>query len=128
MKLTIIRLTRLSEQDAIDLGKIWPSGLQPLSHLDENHRIYAARFNARLLGAVRVILDGNRARLVAFNVREVTRRRGVGSYLMHEVLADNPLIDRWEMSGAGIENRDIMNAFMASIEFKALPEDWVRQR
>lgn len=54
MKLTIIRLQHFSDQDRIDLGKIWPSQDPAALMLDENHRIYAARFNERLLGAVRV--------------------------------------------------------------------------
>ena len=54
MKLTIIRLQHFSDQDRIDLGKIWPSQDLSTLTLDENHRLYAARFNERLLGAVRV--------------------------------------------------------------------------
>ncbi|HBY5376980.1 TPA: aspartate 1-decarboxylase autocleavage activator PanM, partial [Klebsiella pneumoniae] len=56
MKLTIIRLQHFSDQDRIDLGKIWPSQDLSTLTLDENHRLYAARFNERLLGAVRVTL------------------------------------------------------------------------
>ncbi|MBN0430498.1 aspartate 1-decarboxylase autocleavage activator PanM, partial [Pseudomonas aeruginosa] len=52
MKLTIIRLQHFSDQDRIDLGKIWPSQDLSTLTLDENHRLYAARFNERLLGAV----------------------------------------------------------------------------
>ena len=56
MKLTIIRLPLFSDQDRIDLGKIWPSQDPDDIPLDDRHRIYAARFNERLLGAVRVTL------------------------------------------------------------------------
>ena len=54
MKLTIIRLQQLSAQDRIDLGKIWPGvECEELEKkLSENHRLYAARFNDRLLAAV----------------------------------------------------------------------------
>lgn len=45
MKLTIIRLQHFSDQDRIDLGKIWPSQDLSTLTLDENHRLYAARFN-----------------------------------------------------------------------------------
>ena len=47
MKLTIIRLQHFSDQDRIDLGKIWPSQDLSTLTLDENHRLYAARFNER---------------------------------------------------------------------------------
>ena len=74
MKLTIIRLQHFSDQDRIDLGKIWPSQDLSTLTLDENHRLYAARFNERLLGAVRVILRGVEGELSDLCVREVTRR------------------------------------------------------
>ena len=45
MKLTIIRLTHFSDQDRIDLGKIWPSRDLAGIPMDESHAIYAARFN-----------------------------------------------------------------------------------
>ncbi len=40
MKLTIIRLENFSDQDRIDLQKIWPDIPFPLQ-VDDNHRIYA---------------------------------------------------------------------------------------
>ncbi|EHC89431.1 putative acetyltransferase, partial [Salmonella enterica subsp. enterica serovar Senftenberg str. A4-543] len=42
----------------------------------KSHRIYAARFNERLLGAVRVTLSGTQGALDSLRVREITRRRG----------------------------------------------------
>ena len=53
MKLTIIRLENFSDQDQIDLQKIWPEYSPSSLQVDDNHRIYAARFNERLLAAVR---------------------------------------------------------------------------
>ena len=52
MKLTIIRLENFSDQDRIDLQKIWPEYSPSSLQVDDNHRIYAARFNERLLAAV----------------------------------------------------------------------------
>ncbi len=49
MKLTIIRLENFSDQDRIDLQKIWPEYSPSSLQVDDNHRIYAARFNERLL-------------------------------------------------------------------------------
>lgn len=60
MKLTILRLEHFSAQDQIDLGKIWPEYSASSLSVDETHRIYAARFNERLLGAVRVTLKPER--------------------------------------------------------------------
>ena len=124
MKLTIIRLAALSEQDRIDLGKIWPQCDAAALHLDDEHRLYAARFNERLLGAVRVTLEGDRARLDDLCVREVTRRRGVGQYLLEETLGDNPDISRWRMADSGIEDRAVADAFMRALGFSAAGNGW----
>ncbi|MBM1101651.1 aspartate 1-decarboxylase autocleavage activator PanM, partial [Klebsiella pneumoniae] len=56
MKLTIIRLQHFSDPDRIDLGKIWPSQDLSTLTLEENNRLYAARFNKRLLCAARATL------------------------------------------------------------------------
>ena len=94
MKLTIIRLDTFSDQDRICLGKIWPAQTPNEQHLDENHRLYAARFNERLLAAVKVTINGSQGTLNSLCVREVTRRRGVGQYLVEEVMHDNPQVSR----------------------------------
>lgn len=95
MKLTIIRLQTFTPQDRIDLGKIWPEYASALLRVDEGQRIYAARFNERLLGAVRVTLAGDRGTMASLRVRDITRRRGVGHYLIEDVIRDNPDIRHW---------------------------------
>jgi len=78
MKLTIIRLDTFSDQDRIDLAKIWPEYSASSLNVDDTHQIYAARFNERLLAAVRVTLSGSEGALDSLRVRDMTRRRGVG--------------------------------------------------
>ncbi|MCS2162134.1 aspartate 1-decarboxylase autocleavage activator PanM [Scandinavium sp. H11S7] len=124
MKLTVIRLTTLSEQDLIDLGKIWPEYSATSLQMDDQHRIYAARFNERQLGAVRVTLQGTQGALDSMRIREVTRRRGVGKYLLEEVLRDNPGIDSWWMADVGVEDRGVMAAFMQALGFTAQENGW----
>ncbi|CAA0340381.1 aspartate 1-decarboxylase autocleavage activator PanM [Klebsiella oxytoca] len=128
MKLTIIRLQHFSDQDRIDLGKIWPSQDLAALALDESHRIYAARFNERLLAAVRVTLNGVESELSALCVREVTRRRGVGQYLVEEVLRDNPEISSWRIADADAEDRGVMAAFMQALGFSAQTGGWVKNQ
>lgn len=127
MKLTIIRLTTFSDQDRIDLSKIWPEHSPSSLQVDNSHRLYAARFNERLLGAVRVALNNTQGTLDALCVREVTRRRGVGQYLLEEVLLDNPQVTHWRMSNAGVENPEAMAAFMQAMGFTAQPHGWEKQ-
>lgn len=126
MKLTIIRLQHFSAQDRLDLVKIWPD-VNPDSleqSLDEQHQLYAAKFNERLLAAVKVTMSGTGAELQDFQVREVTRRRGVGAWLLEEVLAQNPAITQWWLADKQVEDRAVMSAFMQHAGFIAQVDGW----
>lgn len=126
MKLTIIRLETFSDQDRICLGKIWPGRVPAESSLDDTHRLYAARFNERLLAAVRVTLSADQGQLEDLCVREVTRRRGVGQYLLEEVMRDNPQVRRWLLSKAGAEESLELAAFAKALGFTMQEQGWVR--
>lgn len=128
MKLTIIRLTTLSEQDIIDLGKIWPEYSAGSLQMDDEHRIYAARFNERLLGAVRVTLKASQGALDSLRIRDITRRRGVGQYLVEEVLRTNPDIHSWWMADVGVEERTAMTAFMQALGFAEQGNGWEKRQ
>ena len=127
MKLTIVRLNNFSAQDLIDLGKIWPEYSASSLSVDETHRIYAARFNERLLGAVRVTLSGTQGALDSLRVREITRRRGVGQYLIEEVIRENPDVSSWWMADVGVEDRSVMAAFMQALGFTAQADGWEKR-
>ena len=127
MKLTIVRLDNFSDQDLIDLGKIWPEYSASSSSVDETHRIYAARFNERLLGAVRVTLSGTQGALDSLRVRDITRRRGVGQYLIEEVIRENPDVSSWWMADVGVEDRSVMAAFMQVLGFTAQENGWEKR-
>ncbi|WP_296250768.1 aspartate 1-decarboxylase autocleavage activator PanM [uncultured Enterobacter sp.] len=127
MKLTIVRLVTFSDQDHIDLGKIWPEYSPSSLAVDENHRIYAARFNERLLAAVRVTLSGTEGALDSLRVRDVTRRRGVGQYLIEEVIRENPSVTSWWMADVGVEDRSVMAAFMQALGFTAQANGWEKR-
>ena len=127
MKLTIVRLENFSDQDLIDLGKIWPEYSASSLSVDETHRIYAARFNERLLGAVRVTLSGTQGALDSLRVRDITRRRGVGQYLIEEVIRENPDVSSWWMADVGVEDRSVMAAFMQVLGFTAQENGWEKR-
>ncbi|MDO8236153.1 aspartate 1-decarboxylase autocleavage activator PanM [Citrobacter werkmanii] len=127
MKLTIVRLNNFSAQDLIDLGKIWPEYSASSLSVDETHRIYAARFNERLLGSVRVTLSGTQGALDSLRVREITRRRGVGQYLIEEVIRENPSVSSWWMADVGVEDRSVMAAFMQALGFTAQADGWEKR-
>ncbi|WP_410689101.1 aspartate 1-decarboxylase autocleavage activator PanM [Citrobacter braakii] len=127
MKLTIVRLDNFSDQDLIDLGKIWPEYSASSLSVDETHRIYAARFNERLLGAVRVTLSGTQGALDSLRVRDITRRRGVGQYLIEEVIRENPDVSSWWMADVGVKDRSVMAAFMQVLGFTAQENGWEKR-
>jgi len=122
-----VRLVTFSDQDHIDLGKIWPEYSSSSLAVDENHRIYAARFNERLLAAVRVTLSGTEGALDSLRVRDVTRRRGVGQYLIEEVIRENPSVTSWWMADVGVEDRGVMAAFMQALGFTAQANGWEKR-
>ncbi len=90
MKATIIRLEKFSDQDRIDLQKISARSIPlPLYRLTITTASTPRVFNQRLLAAVRVTLSGTEGALDSLRVREVTRRLGVGQYLLEDVLAQS---------------------------------------
>ncbi|WLI78004.1 aspartate 1-decarboxylase autocleavage activator PanM [Kosakonia sp. H02] len=127
MKLTIVRLESFTEQDHIDLAKVWPEYSAASLIVDDTHRIYAARFNDRLLAAVRVTLRGTEGALDSLRVRDVTRRRGVGQYLVEEVIRDNPSINSWWIADIGVEDRSVMAAFAQALGFTAQENGWEKR-
>ncbi|MDO6405985.1 aspartate 1-decarboxylase autocleavage activator PanM [Pantoea phytobeneficialis] len=128
MKLTIQRLTSLTTQDRIDLTKVWPeidiSQLE--AQLSETQRMYAARFNDRLLAALQLTIQGAQGKITQLQVREVTRRRGVGKYLLEETLAQNSALAEWWVADDGADEQDIRAAFMQACGFRAQGDGWTR--
>lgn len=128
MKLTIIRLQQLSEQDRSDLKKIWPQvDTEALeAQLNNQRRLYAARFNDRLLAAVRVDISGTKGMLSQLEVREVTRRRGVGLYLLEETLAQNADVTHWLVNNDGTSEPDVIAAFVQAAGFEQHNGEWLK--
>ncbi|MDA5474752.1 aspartate 1-decarboxylase autocleavage activator PanM [Yersinia kristensenii] len=130
MKLTIERLTNLTHQDLIDLAKIWPEQQQTywLQWINDGKPLFAARFNERLLGAVKVIVDGQQAELEDLCVREVTRRRGVGLYLIEETLRQLAEVKHWQLKDGQVAsaNRKAVDGFMHACGFSRGTQNWQR--
>ncbi|CFQ40322.1 aspartate 1-decarboxylase autocleavage activator PanM [Yersinia bercovieri] len=130
MKLTIERLTALTHQDFIDLAKIWPEQQQTSwqQWIIDGNPLFAARFNERLLGAVKIVVNGQNARLQDLCVREVTRRRGVGLYLIEETLRQLPAVQHWALGDEQVtaENRAAIAGFMHACGFSRSTQGWQR--
>ncbi|WGK57518.1 aspartate 1-decarboxylase autocleavage activator PanM [Pantoea sp. SS70] len=128
MKLTIQRLASLTAQDRIDLAKVWPEIdiVQLEAQLSDTQRLYAARFNDRLLAALQLTLSGTQGKITHLNVREVTRRRGVGQYLLEETIAQNNALADWWIADDGDADQGVRAAFMQACGFRAQADGWVR--
>lgn len=128
MKLTILRLTSLSAQDRHDLAQVWPEcNITSLEQeLSETHRLYAARFNNRLLAALQLEISGAMGKIHHLRVREVTRRRGVGKYLLEETLAANSALENWWIADDGSDCPSVRAAFMQANGFRAQSDGWVK--
>ncbi len=127
MKLTIEKLGPLSAQDKIDLAKIWPNQRPTEWQTDEHDKmIFGARFNDRLLAAVKVRIDGERAELEDLCVREVTRRRGVGLYLLEDLQFQLPRIQHFSMPTR--PDDPVLGAFMRACGFELTPGGWAKAR
>ncbi|WP_255478081.1 aspartate 1-decarboxylase autocleavage activator PanM [Serratia sp. ME43] len=112
----------------MDLGKIWPHQ-QPeqwQSWLSGGKALFAARFNERLLGAVKIALQDDRAELLDLLVREVTRRRGVGLYLVQDAQRQLPQVAHWQLSTAGLAPRERgeVDNFMRACGFAPQGDLW----
>lgn len=127
MKLTIIKLDSITRQDEIDLAKIWPHlPTDWPSWLSDTRMIFAARFNDRLLGAVKVLVSDKGAELIDLCIREVTRRRGVGLYLLEDLQAQLPEVSLFFIQ-AQPENA-VFDAFMLACGFDAVEGRWQKNR
>lgn len=97
MPVQLEHITQPSDQDWIDLGKIYAEGpqqwladssnikasIQPL--IDQGTWLIAGRFNSRLLGAMQAQKEGKIINLQHFCVREITRHRGVAHQMLHHM-------------------------------------------
>lgn len=132
MKLAVECLSLFSDQDRIDLAKIWPhQNLDLLEQsLDLHQRLFASRFNGRLLAAVMVEIDGEYAELDDLMVREATRRRGVGLHLIQEVVRQLPGVKEFWLTAAdhaGV-NEVVLDRFMESCGFFPVSGGWLYTR
>ncbi|MFP4861989.1 aspartate 1-decarboxylase autocleavage activator PanM [Providencia rettgeri] len=127
MRLTIIPLVNPTEQQYLDLHKIWPdqSPFELAKMCKAGDLFYAARFNERLLGAAKITVDHN---LSLIHISEPTRRRGVGSYLLEEICQAIPDITLWkfDISGVALQEKEAVRLFLAANGFNTTtqPDIW----
>ena len=99
MPVHLEHISQPTPQDWIDLGKIYSDApqewltdanniqgsLQELLDQGSWSWLIAGRFNARLLGAMKAVKDGDTVTLRHFCVRKVTINRGVAHQMLHHM-------------------------------------------
>ncbi|WP_413691737.1 aspartate 1-decarboxylase autocleavage activator PanM [Psychromonas sp. KJ10-2] len=94
MRLSVFIADTLSTQLVIDLQKIYSDYLPATSLTteaiteqlnDSGSRLFMTMFNERHIGAVKVQISDTTATLSQLQIRDLTRRRGVGKNLLRQV-------------------------------------------
>ena len=124
MPVTLEAVNKPSEQDLIDLNKIyqdypvdvrWPALQQQLNE-NSNTTLYAARFNARLLAAISITVKDDGITLDHLCVRTVTRQRHVARDMLRllkaELSANAELADKRISFSSCIEDQNIATLFL----------------
>lgn len=127
MRLTIIPLVNPTEHQYQDLYKIWIDQTQPqlIQALKSDQQFFAARFNDRLLAAAKVSINRSQGTISDFCVREVTRRRGVGLYLLQEICRQQPEVKHWyfNFNRLEVQQKIIIEKFLSACGFSATVKD-----
>ncbi|KGD79497.1 hypothetical protein HA49_02650 [Tatumella morbirosei] len=129
MRLTIELLQHPSPAELACLSKIWPEKASAgfLQHQDDI-RWYVARFNQRLLAGLELQLRPSEAVISQIMVREITRRRGVGRYLLEETLRINPDIHRWKICSGHLPLSEAASQFLYACGFRLKNGQWFFSR
>lgn len=87
MRLSCFQACQVEPQLLLDLTKIYNMSLAQAQALveDKSVPLYVAMFNERHLAACKIKQQEKTATLYDFTVREITRRRGVGKFLLSQV-------------------------------------------
>ncbi|RJG51592.1 aspartate 1-decarboxylase autocleavage activator PanM [Motilimonas pumila] len=87
MRLSCFQANQIEPQLLIDLTKIYNISLVQAQDLveDANQALFVAMFNDRHIAACKIKKSGATAQLVDFTVRDLTRRRGVGKFLLSQL-------------------------------------------
>lgn len=128
MPVYLEKVTKASEQDIIDLEKIYcdfpgdvkASELQKQS--DSQHLLFAARFNDRLLGAMQVVFQDEVAQINYLCVREVTRKRHVARDMLRLLISQYP---KQNFTIKAEKDNPALQGLMRLMQFQETPEGYL---
>lgn len=125
MRLTLERLLHPSAQDLLDLSKIWPAiPAETYSCNNESTVWMVARFNQRLLAGLELYSGQSQAIIRNIMVREPTRRRGIGRFMLEETMRLHPDIRNWEAIPDTESLPEIATSFLSNCGFRHYQGRW----
>jgi len=116
-------------QNHLPQEKLTSKALQALVE-DEQAELYVSLFNARHLAAVQVKVKNHQAFLNLLCVRDITRRRGLGKNLLHEVekqlKAEGIGIVKMDLNKTTEDEKEGLSLFMSDSGYLLIDDTFIK--
>ena len=135
MRLSVFHPETVNSQLLIDLKKIYTPAWSDTQLTDEalnalitqnQPSLYVAMFNQRHIAAAQLTIEANQARVNNFVVRDLTRRRGVGKYLLAQLEATAQQQGAAEISVILIETEQAFSGFLVAMGYQQQEGKWCK--
>ena len=135
MRLSVFHPETVNSQLLIDLKKIYTPTWSDTQLTDEalnalitqnQPSLYVAMFNQRHIAAAQLTIEANQARVNNFVVRDLTRRRGVGKYLLAQLEATAQQQGAAEISVILSETEQAFSGFLVAMGYQQQEGKWCK--
>ena len=135
MRLSVFHPETVNSQLLIDLKKIYTPAWSDTQLTDEalnalitqnQPSLYVAMFNQRHIAAAQLTIEANQARVNNFVVRDLTRRRGVGKYLLAQLEATAQRQGAAEISVILSETEQAFSGFLVAMGYQQQEGKWCK--
>ena len=135
MRLSVFHPETVNSQLLIDLKKIYTPAWSDTQLTDEalnalitqnQPSLYVAMFNQRHIAAAQLTIEANQARVNNFVVRDLTRRRGVGKYLLAQLEATAQQQGAAEISVILSETEQAFSGFLVAMGYQKQEGKWCK--
>ena len=135
MRLSVFHPETVNSQLLIDLKKIYTPAWSDTQLTDEalnalitqnQLSLYVAMFNQRHIAAAQLTIEANQARVNNFVVRDLTRRRGVGKYLLAQLEATAQQQGAAEISVILSETEQAFSGFLVAMGYQQQEGKWCK--
>jgi N-acetylglutamate synthase-like GNAT family acetyltransferase len=135
MRLSVFHPETVNSQLLIDLKKIYTPAWSDTQLTDEalnalitqnQPSLYVAMFNQRHIAAAQLTIEANQARVNNFVVRDLTRRRGVGKYLLAQLEATAQQQGAAQISVILSETEQAFSGFLVAMGYQQQEGKWCK--